>query len=160
MNRETTRYLLFMLLMSLNFPVEAQQPPPVIRVGFLHAGSISVRLPHLEMFRQGLREHGYIEGKNLAVEVRFAEGKLDRLSDLAGELAGLKVDVIAAGTTRAMQGAKKTTATIPIVMVGASDPVSDGLVAGLARPGGRHGFKPLGHGARRETARTAEREFT
>ena len=136
MKRETTGYLLFVLLMSLNLPVEAQQPPPIIRVGFLHAGSMSVRLPHLEAFRQGLREHGYIEGKNLAIEVRFAEGKLDRLPDLAGELVGLKVDVIAAGTTRAMQAAKKTTATIPIVMVGASDPVTSGLVAGLARPGG------------------------
>ena len=78
MKREITGYLLFVLLMSLNFPVEAQQPPPIIRVGFLHAGSMSVRLPHLEAFRQGLREHGYIEGKNLAIEVRFAEGKLDR----------------------------------------------------------------------------------
>jgi putative ABC transport system substrate-binding protein len=123
-------------LLAFSLSVEAQQPPPAIRVGFLHAGSMSVRLPHLEAFRQGLREHGYIEGKNLAIEVRFAEGKLDRLSDLAEELVSLKVDVIAAGTTRAMQAAKKTTATIPIVMVGASDPVTSGLVAGLARPGG------------------------
>ena len=116
--------------------IEAQQPSRTPQIGFLHAGSMSVRLPHLEAFRQGLREHGYIEGQNLAIEVRFAEGKLDRLSDLARELIDLKVDVIAAGTTRAMQAAKKTTATIPIVMVGASDPVSSGLVAGLARPGG------------------------
>jgi putative tryptophan/tyrosine transport system substrate-binding protein len=123
-------------VLAFTLSVEAQQPPPVIRVGFLHAGSMSVRLPHLEAFRQGLREHGYFEGKNLAIEVRFAEGRLDRLFDLAGELVALKVNVIAAGTTRAMQAAKKTTATIPIVMVGASDPVSSGLVDGLARPGG------------------------
>jgi putative ABC transport system substrate-binding protein len=97
---------------------------------------MSVRLPHIEAFRQGLREHGYIEGKNIAVEVRFAEGELDRLPNLVADLLALKVDVIAAGTTRAMLAAKKATATVPIVMVGASDPVSSGLVAGLAQPGG------------------------
>jgi putative tryptophan/tyrosine transport system substrate-binding protein len=123
-------------LLTLSLSVAAQQPPSVIRVGFLHAGAMSVRLPHLEAFRQGLREHGYVEGKNLVIEVRFAEGKLERLSGLAAELAGLKVDVIAAGTTRAMHAAKETTATIPIIMVGASDPVSSGLVVSLARPGG------------------------
>src|SRR5919108_763566 len=102
-------------LLAFSLSVEAQQPPPAIRVGFLHAGSVSVRRPHLEAFRQGLREHGYIEGKNLVLEVRFAEGKLDRLPDLARELIDLKVDVIAAGTTRAMQAAKEASATIPIV---------------------------------------------
>jgi putative ABC transport system substrate-binding protein len=79
----------------------AQQPGRTPRIGFLHAGSMSVRLPHIEAFRQGLREHGYIEGKNIAVEVRFAEGKLDRLPNLVADLLALKVDVIAAGTTRA-----------------------------------------------------------
>ena len=116
--------------------VAAQQPGRTPRIGFLHAGSMSVRLPHIEAFRQGLREHGYIEGKNIAIEVRFAEGELDRLPNLVADLLALKVDVIAAGTTRAMLAAKKATATVPIVMVGASDPVSSGLVAGLAQPGG------------------------
>src|SRR5687767_14697128 len=134
MRTKISGLILGAMLFVLCTSVEAQQVSPVIRVGFLHAGSMSVRRPHLEAFRQGLREHGYIEGKNLLIEVRFAEGKLDRLSDLARELIDLKVAVIAAGTTRAMQAAKEATATIPIVMVGASDPVSSGLVAGLAQP--------------------------
>jgi putative ABC transport system substrate-binding protein len=106
------------------------------RIGFLHSGSKSVRLPHLEVFRQGMREHGYIEGQNLTIEVRFAEGKFDRLADLAAELVSLKVNVIAVGTTRGTLTAKNATKTIPIVMLGASDPVGSGLVADLARPGG------------------------
>jgi putative ABC transport system substrate-binding protein len=126
--------LIGFLLAIIQF-AEAQQPK-VSRIGFLHSGSKSVRLLHLEVFRQGMREHGYIEGQNLAIEVRFAEGKLDRLADLAAELVNLKVQAIAVGTTRAMLAAKNATMTIPIVMLGASDPVGSGLVVELARPGG------------------------
>src|SRR5919108_1280992 len=95
------------MLFAVSIAAGAQQPGRAPRIGFLHGGSMSVRLPHLEAFRQGLREHGYIEGKNIAIEVRFAEGKLDQLPNLAADLLALKVDVIAAGTTRAMLAAKK-----------------------------------------------------
>jgi putative tryptophan/tyrosine transport system substrate-binding protein len=129
-------FLLCGVLFALCISAEAQQPTRVARVGFLHAGSKSVRLPHLEAFRQGMREHGYIEGQNLALEVRFAEGKLDRLAELAGELVSSRVDAMAVATTRAMLAAKSATKTIPIVMLGASDPVGSGLVPELAHPGG------------------------
>jgi putative ABC transport system substrate-binding protein len=114
---------------------QAQQPTKMPHVGFLHSGSMSARLPHVEGFRRGLRERGYVEGKNIIIEYRFAEGKLDQLPELAAELVRLNVAVIAAPTTRAMLAAKKATTTIPIVMVGASDPLGAGLVASLARPG-------------------------
>jgi putative tryptophan/tyrosine transport system substrate-binding protein len=132
---KTLILLIGFVLASIHF-AEAQQAVKGGRVGFLHSGSKSVRLPHLEVFRQGMREHGYIEGQNLALEVRFAEGKLDRLADLAAELVNLKVDAIAVGTTRAILAAKNATKTIPIIMLGASDPVRSGLVVELARPGG------------------------
>jgi putative tryptophan/tyrosine transport system substrate-binding protein len=124
------------VLFAVCVSAEAQEPVTVARVGFLHAGSKSVRLPHLEAFRQAMREHGYIEGQNLAIEVRFAEGKPDRLSELAKELVTLKPNVIAVGTTRAMLAAKNASKQIPIVMLGATDPVGSGLIAELARPGG------------------------
>jgi putative ABC transport system substrate-binding protein len=137
--RGAMKSIFSMLLIIAVFTVgpiaQAQQPGRTPRIGFLHAGSMSVRLPHIEAFRQGLREHGYTEGKNIVVEVRFAEGKLDQLPNLVADLLALKTDVIAAGTTRAMLAAKKATATVPIVMVGASDPLASGLVAELARPG-------------------------
>jgi putative ABC transport system substrate-binding protein len=124
------------LLFGFRFPAEAQQSGKLPHVGFLHGGSKSTRLPHIEAFRQGLRERGYVEGTNITVEYRFAEGKLDQLPDLAAELVKLNVNVIAAATTAAMRAAKRATTTIPIVMVGSSDPVGAGLVASLARPGG------------------------
>jgi putative ABC transport system substrate-binding protein len=127
---------LCVMLFALYFPAHAQQLGKIPQIGFLHAGSMSVRLAHIEAFRQGLREHGYIEGKNIAVEYRFAEGRLDRLPELAANLMGLKVDAIAAGTTAAQLAAKRATTTIPIVLVGAPDPVGSALVTSLARPGG------------------------
>jgi ABC-type uncharacterized transport system substrate-binding protein len=90
----------------------------------------------IEAFRQGLRELGYVEGKNVAVEWRYGEEKPDRVSELAVELVRLKVDVIVSGGNSATQAAKKATKTIPIVMTLASDPVGSGFVASLARPGG------------------------
>jgi putative ABC transport system substrate-binding protein len=114
---------------------EAQQAAKVPRIGYL-----SINLaggPHMtEGFRQGLHDLGYVEGRNVAIEFRDAEGKLERLPALVGELVVLKVDVIVVGGTVAALAAKQATRTLPIVFVSAVDPVTDGLVASLARPGG------------------------
>jgi putative ABC transport system substrate-binding protein len=114
---------------------DAQPAGKVYRIGRLNPGSPEGN-PYIEVFRQALHELGYIEGQNLVIEYRWAEGRPERLPDLAAELVRLKVDVIvtvAAAATRAVQHA---TRTIPIVMAGGSDPVGDGLVASLAHPGG------------------------
>ena len=108
------------------------------RVGYLYAGSRSSpgAQRRLDIFRQGLRDLGYVESPNIVIEYRGAEGRYDRLPDLAAELVRLKVDVIVAVPTAAAVAAKNATATIPIVMVGAASPVELGLIASLARPGG------------------------
>ena len=118
--------------------VEAQQPGKVPRVGYLHPGSPSdpLRQRRLEAFRQGLRDLGYVEGQNIAIESRWAEGQYDRYPALAAELVRLKVEVIVAVTGLATQAAQQATRTIPIVMLLVADPVGSGLVASLARPGG------------------------
>jgi putative ABC transport system substrate-binding protein len=110
----------------------AQQAGKVARIGYLSPGSASVRI---DAFRQGLRELGYVEEKNILIEYRFAEGNFDRLADLAAQLVQLKVDVIVAEATQASLAAKDATRTIPIVMLIVADPVGFGLVASLARPG-------------------------
>ncbi len=115
---------------------EAQQPSKVIRLGFLIATSASTEKSRTEAFRQGLRELGYVEGKNIVIEWRFAEGKFDRLPDLAAELVRLKVEVIVTGGSTSTRAAKEVTTTIPIVMAFDNDPVGSGVVASLARPGG------------------------
>jgi putative tryptophan/tyrosine transport system substrate-binding protein len=128
--------LLTVLLLTVS-PAQAQQPRKVPRIGYLTgSASLSDNPTWHEAFRQGLRELGYIEGKNIVIEWRSGEGKPDRQPSLAGELAHLKVDVIVtvgSGDTRA---AKEATAAIPIVMIQAGDPVGGGFVASLARPGG------------------------
>jgi len=113
----------------------AQQPAKKPRIGFLAVRSPSIVSQNLEAFRRGLHEHGWLEGQNITVEYRWAEGKVERLPDLAAELVRLKVDLIAAGGTQASQAAKQATNTIPIVMV-VSEAVGTGLVTSLARPGG------------------------
>ncbi len=114
----------------------AQPPAKVPRVGVL-ASSAAANSPYVfEAFRQGLRELGYVEGRNIAIEWRFAEGKLDRLPDLAAELVRLKVDVIVASSNPGIVALKRATETIPIVMSVVGDPVGSGFVASLARPGG------------------------
>ena len=123
------------LLIALSVSAEAQQPARIPRIGILGPSSASSFLPRVEAFRQRLRELGYVEGKNIVIEYRYAEGKLDRLPDLAAELVRLKVDVIVT-TGPGVLAAKKASATIPIVFAAAGDPVGSGLVSSLARPGG------------------------
>jgi putative ABC transport system substrate-binding protein len=114
---------------------EAQQAAKVARIGYL--GPSMAANPHLEeAFRQGLRDLGYVEGRNVVIEYRDAEGKLERLPALAAELVALKVDVIVTPGTLATMAAKRATTTIPIVFPAVGDPVTEGLVTSLARPGG------------------------
>ena len=115
---------------------EAQQATKVHRIGRLSSGSPTEPNPALEAFRQGLRELGYIEGQNIVIEYRYAEGRDDRLADLAAELVRLKMDVIVAGGSPAIRAAQHATHTIPIVMAAPPDAVAEGFVASLARPGG------------------------
>jgi putative ABC transport system substrate-binding protein len=125
---------LFTLLMASIHLAEAQQPGKVYRLGVLSVrGGIELRD---EVFRQRLSELGYVEGKNLAIECKFSDGKLDRLDSFAAELVQLKVDVIFGNNTPTVQAAKKATTTIPIVMIAGADPAETGLVASLERPGG------------------------
>jgi putative ABC transport system substrate-binding protein len=122
------------LLFALCLPAEAQQPKKVPRIGYLALRATPSELD--ETFKRELRELGYIDGQNIAIEYRWAAGKVDRLAALAEELVRLKVDVIVAFATPAVSAAKNATKTIPIVMGPAADPVRTGLVASLARPGG------------------------
>ena len=112
------------------------QPAKVPRIGYLAATSLSTNPARVEAFRQGLRELGYMEEKNIVIEWRFAEGKADRLTGFAAELVRLKVDVIVSGGSTATRAAKEATSTIPIVMSQDNDPVGNGFVTSLARPGG------------------------
>jgi putative ABC transport system substrate-binding protein len=122
-----------LLLLAAPLAAEAQPAGKVYRIGILVPGSTS---PQIQAFREGLRDLGYVEGQNLAIEYRSAEDRLERLPGLASELVTLKVDIIYATVTPAAQAAKNATKTIPIVFGASSDPVDYGLVASLARPGG------------------------
>jgi putative ABC transport system substrate-binding protein len=115
---------------------EAQQPKKVPRIGYLFNTSPSAASARVEAFRQGLRELGYVEGKNIVIEYRHAEGKFDRLPSLAAELVRFKVDVIVTAGPLPTRAAKEATTTIPIIMAQDPDPVGNGFVASLARPGG------------------------
>jgi putative tryptophan/tyrosine transport system substrate-binding protein len=123
-------------LLALCIPAPAQQPGKIPRIGFLSSLSPAVVSDRLEAFRQGLREHGYVEGKNIAIEYRYAEGNLDRLPALAAELVRLKIDVMVTGGPSVNRFAKEATATIPIVLAFDNDPVGNGFATSLARPGG------------------------
>jgi putative tryptophan/tyrosine transport system substrate-binding protein len=127
--------LCFVLLASCA-SVQAQQPRKVARIGFLSPSSPSTNPARREAFRQGLRELGYVEGENIIIEQRHADGKSDRLPALAAELVRLNVDVIVTSGPTATRPAKAVTSTIPIVMTFDDDPVGSGFVASLARPGG------------------------
>jgi putative tryptophan/tyrosine transport system substrate-binding protein len=136
MKAKLLAYALPVLILATIHLAEAQQTKKVPRIGYLGATSRSINPARIEAFRQGLRELGYVEGKNIVIEYRYAEGKLDRLPALAAELVGLKVDIIVMGGPAATRSAKQATATIPIVMAYDDDPVGSGFVASLARPGG------------------------
>ncbi len=137
MDRKISAWLLMTILLTVVAVAEAQQSAKVLRIGHVGvSGDLSSPSPNLESFRQGLRALGYIEGKNIQIESRYAEGKLDRLPSLVAELVQLKVDVFIIGTLVAVRAAKQATTTIPIVMVLSVDPVATGLVDSLARPGG------------------------
>jgi putative ABC transport system substrate-binding protein len=131
-------FLCGLTLATLSAPLaaDAQQAGKVYRVGYLTAGSVTANPHVLEAFRQGLRDLGWVEGQNIVIEYRSAEGRFDRLPDLAAELVRLKVDVIAAAPTPAALAAKNATGTVPIVGVSLTEPVGLGLIASLARPGG------------------------
>jgi putative ABC transport system substrate-binding protein len=129
-------FLVAVILFAVATPAEAQQPTKVPRIGYLSGSPPFSIAERIEAFRQGLRELGYMEGKNIVIEWRSAEGKLDRAPDLATELVHLKVDVIVTAGPLVTRPAKQATSTIPIVMAFDPDPVGSGFVASLARPGG------------------------
>jgi len=124
------------ILLLFAAPLAAEAQAKVWRVGFLTSASAEAGNPRIATFRQRLSELGYVEGKNVALEIRSAEGIPERLPGLATELVRLKVDVIVAGGSPSIAAAKKATTSIPIVMVIGSDPVASGFVASFARPGG------------------------
>ena len=136
----TRRELLFALgVGTLAAPLASfaqQQPAKVARIGFLGPASASGYASRVEALREGLRDFGYVEGKNIVIEYRWAEGKYERLPELAAELVRLKVDVLVTSGTPDTLAAKRATTTIPIVMAVTGDAVSSGIIASLARPGG------------------------
>ena len=124
------------MLFALCVSAQAQQPKKVPRIGYLSSGSPSTNLGYLQAFLQGLRELGYVEGKNVLIEYKWAEGRFERMPEMAEELVRLKVDIIIAPNSAIARAAKKATSTIPIVMANAGNPFGEGLVANLAHPGG------------------------
>ena len=136
MRKTIISFALTALLLALCVSAEAQQSAKIPRIGYLTAASASAMVSRSDAFRQGLRELGYIEGKNIIIEYRFGDGKLDRLPALAAELVRLNVDIIVTGGPAATRPAKEATSAIPIVMAQDGDPIRNGFVASLARPGG------------------------
>jgi putative tryptophan/tyrosine transport system substrate-binding protein len=137
MNKKILFSILAVVIVAFVHPAEAQQPKKVHRIGYLSPSDPASDSSRFEAIRLALRDLGYIEGQNIASEYRYAEGKLDRLPDLAAELVRLKVDIIVVGGDIPTRAAKKATKTIPIVIMGTgSDPVAAGLVESIARPGG------------------------
>jgi putative tryptophan/tyrosine transport system substrate-binding protein len=144
MNRRTAIRRLATFFLTTASLAEAQQTGKIFRIGFVDGSTASGMAVLVDAFRQELSKLGWIEGKNIAIEYRFAEGKFDRLPELAAGLVRLKVDLIVVSGTPPALAAKSATTTIPIVMASAADPVGAGLVASLARPGGNvTGFSSL-----------------
>jgi putative ABC transport system substrate-binding protein len=136
MNRRRFLQAVSVSLLAAPLAADAQQAGTVPRIGYLGVTSASDRPPLLDAFRQGLRELGWVEGQNIVIDYRYAEGRVDRLPDLAADLVRLKVDLIVSVGTQGVTAARNATETIPIVMIGVRDPVGTGLIASLARPGG------------------------
>jgi len=136
MKKKITVLTLCAMLFALCSSAHAQQPKKVPRIGYLSNTSPSADSARYEAFRQGLRELGYVAGKNVVIEYRYTEGKSDRLPALAAELVRLRVDVVVTGGGATTRAAKEATTTIPIVFAQDGDPVASGFVASLARPGG------------------------
>src|SRR5262245_1651396 len=128
--------LVGVVLLAAGVIAEAQQPNKVPLIGCLSGSSASAESPRMEGLRQGLRAFGYLEGKNIALEYRYADGRPEKLPALTDELIRLKVDVFVVGSTVAALAAKNATRTIPIVFWGVADPITAGLIDSLARPGG------------------------
>jgi len=144
MKSKSLIWLLTAVLLTTALAAHAQQAGKIVRIGFLDNSTASSMAGLLEAFRQELRKLGWIEGKNIIIEYRFAEQKLERLPELAADLVRLKVDLIVTSGGPTPLVAKKATSTIPIVMTVSTDPVAEGLVASLARPGGNvTGFSSL-----------------
>ena len=147
------------VLFALCASTEAQQPAKLLRIGGLAAATPATAAHLVEAFKQGLHEHGYVEGQNVVLELRFGEGKAEQFPILAAELVRLKVDVIVALTNPVIDVVRQATQTIPIVMPAASDPVGAGFVASLARPGGNitglTGYSPELNGKRLELLKEA-----
>src|SRR5215467_11284934 len=122
-------------LLAVAVTVGAQQPTRIPRIGYLYSGSAPTPPDSLKAFRQGLRDLGYIEGKNILIEYRFAEYKPERIPELAAELVGLKVDVIVTSQTPSVQAIQKVSSSIPIVFGVLSFPVENGIIESFARPG-------------------------
>src|SRR6266576_5745135 len=135
MKKKIPVFTLCAMLFALCLPADAQQPGKIFRIGFLDDSTASNIAVRLDTFRQELSKLGWIEGKDVAIEYRFAEGKLERLPELAADFVRLNVDLIMASGTPGGLAAKNATTTIPIVMTNAGDPVGAGLVTSLARPG-------------------------
>src|SRR5262249_32471691 len=136
MKKKITVLTLGAMLFALCVSAEAQQAKKVSRIGYLSLNTLRENTYRIDAFRQGLRQLGYAEGKDFVIEYRYADGKLDRLNELAAELVRLKVDVIVTPGPTPTRAAKAATTTIPIVMTQDPDPVGNGFVASLARPGG------------------------
>ena len=134
-SKSLVRFILFTTLFAFCFPAQAQQLRKTYRVGYLSAQSSSTDAARLDGFRQALRDLGYVEGKDIFIEYRFAEGKFDRFAKFASELVHLKVDVLLATGSPATHAAQQATNSIPIVMALVGDPVPR-FVASLAKPGG------------------------
>jgi putative ABC transport system substrate-binding protein len=144
MKKRITLWLLATLFLANVSLADAQQTGKIFRIGFLDPSTASSMAGLLDVFRQELTKLGWNEGKNITIEYRFSEGKTDRMPELAADLVRLKVDLIVTSGGLTPLTAKKATSSIPIVMVGAGDPVGAGLVASLARPGGNvTGFSSL-----------------
>ena len=135
MCKKTILWLLTTVLLTTGF-ADAQQPTKIPRIGWLTASSLAAQATRIEAFRLGLRDLGYVEGKNIAIELRSADGKLDRVPALVAEILRLKVDIIVSAGPAVTRAAKEASATIPIVITNDNDPVASGFVASLARPGG------------------------